>query len=145
MMTREDNELFDQIKKGNLKAFSVLFELYYQPLCGFAFVFVPEKEVAEELAANVFINLWKNKKHIAVRSSLKAYLFSAAKNQAFSHLRKQKTVLLPIEQFFGLPARKDTIPETICIENELKTEFERIFRKLPPRAKLAFNCTVLTI
>jgi RNA polymerase sigma-70 factor (ECF subfamily) len=134
-----DSKLFDQIKAGDSQALSVLFNKYYQQLCRFVFVFLPENEVVEELVANVFINLWENKNQIVVYSSLKAYLYRSAKNQAISHLRKQKTTVYLIDEYFDLSDKQDTTPEAIYIENELNIEFVRAFQKLPPRAKLAFK------
>ena len=103
------------------------------------FVFLPENEIVEELSANVFITLWENKKRIVIYSSLKAYLYRSARNQVISHLRKQKTTVYSIDEFFDLSDKKDSTPEAIYIEKELNDEFVRAFQKLPSRAKLAFK------
>ena len=134
-----DNQLLKEIKSGNTKALTALFNGYYQQLCRFIFVFIPDNEVVEELTANIFINLWKNKRNIIIQSSLHAYLYRSAKNQALSYLRKNKLQTLPIDEGFELSDKKNQTPESIYIENELNIEFVKAFQKLPPRAKLAFK------
>jgi len=132
-----DNKLLDQIKTDKTEALTVLFNKYYQQLCRFVFMFIPDNELAEELTANVFINLWENKHKIVIHTSLKAYLYRSSKNQAISYTRKKKAKILSIDEGFDFSDDKN--PEAICIENELNIEFVRAFRKLPPRAKLAFK------
>ncbi|MGE4585954.1 MAG: RNA polymerase sigma factor [Mangrovibacterium sp.] len=137
--TYSDNDLLQLVKAGNTQALTLLFKKYYQPLCRFSFVFIPEHEVAEELTANVFINLWENKHQIVIHTNLKAYLFRSVKNQAISYLRKNKAKTQPIDEDLDFMAKKDQTPETIYIENELNNEFVSAFQKLSPRARLAFK------
>ncbi len=134
-----DTQLLKKISAGNRNALTTLFNKYYQPLCRFMFVFIPDNELVEELTANVFINLWNNREKIVIRTSLEAYLFRSAKNQAISHIRKKRLSTFPIEEAFELSDSKDLTPEEIYIENELNIEYVRAFQKLPPRAKLAFK------
>ena len=48
------------------------------------------KNVAEELAMDIFIYLWENRETFQIQLSLKAYLFQAAKNKCLNELRKKK-------------------------------------------------------
>lgn len=137
--TDSDLQHVEQLKAGNKQALSVLFNEYYQPLCRFVYVYIPENEVVEELTANVFIYLWENREKLAIHTSLRSYLYRSARNQAISYLRKKKSVMLPLDEELDLSEKKDQTPEAIYIESELNTEFSRAFRKLPARAKLAFK------
>ena len=76
-----DISLLRQIREGNEDAFKSLFETYFTPLCRFIYLHLDDKNVAEELAMDIFIYLWL---------SLKAYLFQAAKNKCLNELRKKK-------------------------------------------------------
>jgi len=134
-----DQELLEQIKGGSTQALSLLFKKYYQQLCRFSFAFVPENEVVEELAANVFINLWENKEKVVIYVSLKSYLYRSAKNQALSYRRKKKAEIHSLDEGHDLSDNKDQIPENIYIENELNIQFIRAFQKLSPRAMMAFK------
>lgn len=131
--------IFERIKSGDSDALTALFNKYYQQICRFTFLFIPESKVVEELTANVFINLWETRKKIDIHASVKAYLYQAAKNQAISFLRKNKRILNPLDESFDLPDKQDQTPEAIYIEGELNQEFAKAYKKLPNRAQLAFK------
>lgn len=139
MENKSDVILLKEIKAGNSSALTALFNKYYQTLCRFMFVFVPDNELVEELTANIFIKIWTNKETVNIQTSLEAYLYRSARNQAISYLRKNKPEVLPIDDGFELPDSNEQTPEAIYIENELNIEYVRAFQKLPPRAKLAFK------
>ena len=46
---------------GDEQAYKALFRLYYKPLSQFAFSSVKSWESAEEVASDVFLNIWKNR------------------------------------------------------------------------------------
>ncbi|WP_163717304.1 RNA polymerase sigma factor [Mangrovibacterium lignilyticum] len=137
--TPTDAELLSQLKNGDAQALTLLFQRYYQPLCRFVFVFIPENEVAEELSANVFIKLWENRNKITIYYTLRAYLFQSAKNQTFSYLRKRKIDQQSWADEFEPAQEKGHCPEALFIANELNDEFAAVFSRLPQRAQLAFK------
>jgi len=140
-LERNDSDIviFERIKSGDSDALTTLFKKYYQQICRFTFLFIPESKVVEELTADVFINLWETRKKIVIYASVKAYLYQAAKNQAISFLRKNKRRLNPLDELFDLPEKQDQTPEAIYIEGELNHEFVKAYKKLPNRAQLAFK------
>ena len=85
-----DISLLRQIREGNEDAFKSLFETYFTPLCRFIYLHLDDKNVAEELAMDIFIYLWENRETFQIQLSLKAYLFQAAKNKCLNELRKKK-------------------------------------------------------
>lgn len=134
-----DIAILERIKSGDSDALTALFNKYYQQICRFTSLFIPENKVVEELTANVFINLWETRKRIAIHTSVKAYLYQAARNQAISFLRKNKRILNPLDELFDLPDKQDQTPEAIFIEKELNQQFVKAYKKLPNRAQLAFK------
>tara|TARA_R110002050_G_scaffold149169_1_gene275550 strand:- start:26367 stop:26924 length:558 start_codon:yes stop_codon:yes gene_type:complete len=134
-----DIAILERIKSGDSDALTALFNKYYQQICRFTSLFIPENKVVEELTANVFINLWETRKRIAIHTSVKAYLYQAARNQAISFLRKNKRILNPLDELFDSPDKQDQTPEAIFIEKELNQQFVKAYKKLPNRAQLAFK------
>ena len=91
-----DISLLRQIREGNEDAFKSLFETYFTPLCRFIYLHLDDKNVAEELAMDIFIYLWENRETFQIQLSLKAYLFQAAKNKCLNELRKKSPEQLRI-------------------------------------------------
>ncbi|NCU33661.1 MAG: hypothetical protein EOM23_12185 [Candidatus Moranbacteria bacterium] len=82
--------IFDQVKKGNIKAFESLFKESYQELCNYSYGFVKDNDVAEEIVQDFFFNFWKNRKTKNINTSLKSYMHTAVKNMSLNFIEKQK-------------------------------------------------------
>ena len=134
-----DIELLQQIARSDDKALTVLFDRYYQQLCRFVYVYIPDHEVVEELVSNIFIKIWENRKKIKIHTNLRAYLYKAAKNQALSYIRKKDMLVLYKNENSMEFNEIAPSPEASFIEKELNEEFVKAFRKIPPRAKMAFK------
>lgn len=87
----EDRVHFAGLAEGDAAAFAALFRRYYDALCVFAEGYVRSPDDAEEVVEEVFVRLWERREHLDVRVSVKAYLYSATKNQALNHLRRAAT------------------------------------------------------
>ena len=76
-----DRLLLELLKKDDEKAFSLLFESSYVPLCRYARLILKSEQSAEEVVMNVFIYIWENRTRIGIKSSLCAYLFLSVMNR----------------------------------------------------------------
>lgn len=65
-LTSSDKELFEALRQGDRKAFAVLYEQYWYRLFLGAYHRLKQKEPAEELVQDLFVNLWKKKDTIQV-------------------------------------------------------------------------------
>jgi RNA polymerase sigma-70 factor (ECF subfamily) len=78
-----------------------LFRSHYQNLCGFVHSYVRSRAVAEELVQELFLEVWERmesgKTFGRARGAVgpgslvtRSYLFTAARNRALSHLRRER-------------------------------------------------------
>lgn len=74
---------------GDPAAFAAVFESYYDALCAFAEGYAGSADEAEDVVTEVFARLWERRGQLAVRLSLKTYLYSATRNQALNHRRRE--------------------------------------------------------
>lgn len=73
---------------------------------------------AEDVIQNVFIKLWKIK--VQEISNAKAYMISAARNEALTYIRKRnKTPLRPIAKECQVFCRSENTLRKMCIEEAL--------------------------
>lgn len=77
-----------RLKKGDKKAFEIIFDHYKAYLFSFVCKALPSEEDREGIVQEIFINLWLNRNSLDVNKPLKPYLFTIAKNQIYDHLRK---------------------------------------------------------
>lgn len=65
--------------------FARLFRANYADLCSFVQSYVESRPIAEELVQELFLNAWERNGPIT-----RSYLFTAARNGAISHLRRER-------------------------------------------------------
>jgi len=82
---------FQAFKAGDITGFNYLFNLYYRPLCYFAFTLLQDQSVAEEIVDDSFLKLWKRQQLYDKEILIKAFLYSTVRNASLSRLRKCKT------------------------------------------------------
>ncbi len=83
----DDVFLLKLIQQEDKQAFKYIFDLYFVSLCRFIRVYVHNNHISEEIALDIFTNVWEKKENIEIRISWKAYLFQSARNRALNYLR----------------------------------------------------------
>lgn len=103
-----DEQLISNYLKGDKESLSVLINKYLKPIYNFAWRFVRDQDMAQDITQETFIKMWKNlKKFKPIKigpvqlgkksASFKTWLYTIAKNTAFDYLRKRKN--LPLSSF----------------------------------------------
>ncbi len=134
-----DEELFQLIKQNNSHALKVLFSRYYEKLAYFVFSFVKEKNSAQELVADVFINIWEKRNKISIDKKVKPYLYTSAKNLSLNHLRRYKINFEHIDEVDRLMITMQNYPDDSINYKELKLVIDNLIGKLPEKRRLIFQ------
>ncbi|QQD12965.1 RNA polymerase sigma factor [Sphingobacterium sp. UDSM-2020] len=90
MKTWSDSELFEELKKDNKMAFSILFDRYSDILFRFIQKRIESIPDVEDIIQEVFISMWNRRSKIEVRDSIYPYLFKAAKYEMIDWLIKSE-------------------------------------------------------
>lgn len=123
-----------QIKQGNQKAFRVLFEKHYRPLCLYLRTFTPDMDTAQELAQNAFIDFWNKRNEIEIQTSVKSYLFRMGYNLFLNSLRtkkKQETLLEELKH----QALEEEMQKPEDHLMDATERLKKIVETLPPRCQ----------
>ncbi len=83
----ENIDDFQSIRQGDLKAYERFFKGHYADIVRFTNRFVRSQQIAEEIAQEVFMYIWEKRETIEIQSSLRSYLYSAAKNRSINYLK----------------------------------------------------------
>ena len=82
-----ENKQLDLLKAGDKKAFHELFEKYFKPICAFCYRYIEDQSDAEDIVQEVFISFWESKKNFSHVNSIKAFLYTAARNKCLNSLK----------------------------------------------------------
>jgi len=137
-MNLSDKQIIIKIRKNDLHAYELLFKKYYPQLCSFAYKFVNNSQVAEEIAQDIFFVLWKNRQKLKIKS-IKSYLFQAVKNNCLqeiriSHLNKKYSIYTKEH----ISISSNNIEEEIDC-SELNEIIEETLNKLPEKCQTIFK------
>ncbi|MGN5953344.1 RNA polymerase sigma factor [Sphingobacterium lactis] len=134
MQTTKEHKIYI----GNEKVFNEVYQLLYSPLYGFALKFV-ENEIAQDLIAEVFISLWKNKKQFNSLDEIQKYAFVAVKNRAINSINKQKNIQYNKQLLLKeLQEIDEDDMELAMLQNEILTKLYEELNSLPEKMREIF-------
>jgi RNA polymerase sigma-70 factor (ECF subfamily) len=133
-----DRPLLDRLRQGDRDAFDAVFRAHYATLVGVAERIVGERAVAEELAQDVMLELWKRHGTLTVDESLRAYLVRAARNRALNHLRHERMKVRTAPRAAGETVTLPDAPGNL-VEEELDAAVREAVRALPERCREVFE------
>jgi RNA polymerase sigma-70 factor (family 1) len=135
------NNLVNQISLYNSQvAYKELFKCLFPALFGFSYSFLKSRELAEEVANDVMITLWKNRKALLTIRNIKVYAFVLARNRALNVLNKdKKNQMMAIEDLEVDLVLNDLNPEQSLINGELKEKLQYAINSLPKQCKMVFK------
>lgn len=123
------------------QAFKELYYLFYNKLFHFAYAFIKNRERAEEITEDVFINLWRNRSHLTEIKNVKVYLYTATKNNSLNYIAKKahEITTAPYDDISIDIAEYEATPEQIMISSEMLKKLNQAIDELPPRCKIIFK------
>lgn len=132
-----DQDLKALFQKDAEQAIELLFRLYYKKVCQAVYKIIPKEETTEDLAQEVFYELWRKKDYLKVHTSYAAYLRRAAVNKALNYLRDQKIKLDDSTTMGQLKVQAPLSDEKLEAA-ELQSVIDQAVDQLPERCRLVF-------
>ena len=86
-----EEALIEQLKLKNTAVFSNLIDTYQQKVFGTCLSFVPNKEDAEDLVQEVFLEVFNYISKFKGKSALSTWIYRITTNKCLEFIRKQKT------------------------------------------------------
>lgn len=121
-----DEELIIRVREGDNLAFEALVDKYRNSAVLFAYGYLSDFHVAEEVVQDAFVKLYLSiDKYDSKKASLKTYLFTIVKRLCIDNIRKKRVDVVPLEDNINLSNRN--IPEEIVI---CKEEYEIILKNI---------------
>lgn len=121
-------------------AFNELYKLLINDLNQFAYTFLGDKEICEEITNDVFINIWTGRRVINKIVNPRVYFYVTIKNACLNYLRtisSKKTRTNKLAETYYINFSID--PAHLLIEKELHSKILNAVNDLPPRCRLIFK------
>lgn len=131
----EEETLIKRFISGDQTAFELLFRFYYPGLVTFVAHIISDRDEAEEIVQDFFVNVWTARKSIQKSSSLKSYFFVSVKNRAFNYLKKEQIREKTFAQLKELVEKDILFEPDLFVESELQQQIAKALEKLPARTR----------
>lgn len=149
----DQNKLVERLKKGNESAFSELLDEFQQKVFHTCLSFVPNKEDAEDVAQEVFLEVYKSVHKFKGNSKLSTWIYKITTNKCLEFIRKKsaKKRFAFMQSITGneIPFDKTNYftefnHPGIQLENKEKTEtIYKAINSLPDSQKVVFTLAKL--
>ncbi len=134
----DDIEILLDLKRGNRKAFDVLYLKYSPIIYSRLLQFVKDSRVAEELLQDVFLKIWLMRLEIDHSKGFKTFLMRIADNLAIDVFRKTiKDSKMRDELWYQLNSHYEELDQ-ILDQREQKNIIEETLAQLTPRQREIF-------
>lgn len=148
-MAISDAELIHRLINGEEQAFRQLIEIYQAMVFKTCFHILRNREDAEDIAQDVFIEIFESIHQFRKESRLSTWLYRIAINKSLNHIRRNKFKLLisSLDHFFSRDKNTGFDPEDPSAGNSPEnidyTERAHIMQKavesLPENQRIAFT------
>lgn len=121
----------------NAQVFNKLFQKWYQALTHFAFNYLRDSSLAEDLVQDVFAALWASRESINIENDPRNYLFASVRNACIAYLKKEEKNKEIVEQLKVQMNEKEWMVEEM--ENiQLKLRLKNAIDQLPAKTQKVF-------
>lgn len=134
-----DKRYIQLLSKGDVRAFDWLFLRYQPKVVAFINGFLKNTTLSEDMAQDIFLQVWENKQRFVDVEYLQSFLFKMAKNRIcnyFDHLQveaKYQSVHSPEEHDISYS------PEELLFASELDALIDRALEGLTSQQKIIFQ------
>lgn len=125
---------------GSEVAFKDMFAREYEKLCRYAYSFMQDEHLAEDIVQETFIRIWEQKREMVGTPEVRFYLITAVRNNSITALRKQKSQRTTFTEDTPEPEPEPffTARQHEEKEGEDAKRMTEALNQLPPKCKEVF-------
>ena len=128
--TETDRALVDRVAKGDRAAVRLLFMRHHARIYRFVARQTGSEMMADDIANEVFLELWKRAPSFEGRSEVSTWLLGIARFKALSSLRKKKEDWIDDDAAAEIADGADT-PEVVTMKEDKAADLRRMINALP--------------
>lgn len=143
-----DSKIIKQLKQGNETAFKNMVERYQKPVINICYGLLQNREDAEDIAQDIFIEVFRKIQDFREDSKLSTWLYRIAVNRSLNHIRDHKKhrwfrsfddeVSEKSKKFLQVEVAKSDQPEYKLENQQRALILKEAINCLPKNQKVAF-------
>lgn len=146
-MQVSDPTFIEQLKAGSEEAYSVLIDQFKNQVLNTCYRFVQHADDAEELAQDVFVEVYRSIDRFRAESQLSTWIYRIAVNKSLDHVRKMKRKkrfaivkrLFVEDEPAWEPSSDMPAPDEEIEQNERRRILQKAVNELPESQRIAMT------
>lgn len=138
-------DILVKFKRGDSRAFKVLYEKYFDLVYYYILSRVNDRLEAEDLAEELFLQLWEQKAKIQIKKSFKSYVLKSAHNRVINYFNSFKTINQKKEESIDInptiisDLECNSIEHNYLLAQELSEHITEAVNNLPTKCRKIFK------
>lgn len=134
-----DNELVSLLTAGDNIAYTEIYNRYHGKLYIHVFQKLGSREDSKDVIHDLFISLWHNHSKLELKTTLAAYLYTAARYRVFDRISRKQVETKYIKSIELFASQGEYITDHEVRERELVALIDKEIAALPPKMREIFN------
>jgi RNA polymerase sigma-70 factor (ECF subfamily) len=135
-----EQHLLSALRFGNEAALRQIFDRHYTLLLSDIYRLIPDESTCQDLAQELFVELWNKREQLDIHTSLRAYLRRAAVNKALNYIKATRRFQLDDAEDLGhLPDNSESDNQKREHQDTLEDALHTAIDALPEKCRLVFN------
>lgn len=139
-METNEQHLLSALRFGNEAALRQIFDRHYPLLLTDIYRLIPDESTCQDLAQELFVELWNKRESLDIHSSLRAYLRRAAVNKSLNYLKaKRRFSFDDSDELTQLPDPSSNDIQHREQQESLEDALHSAIETLPEKCRVVFN------
>ncbi len=141
-----DHLLFINVTKDSKSAYEKLFHNYYSKLCLFVYDLCKNKDLAEDIVQDFFLNIWNERGNIKIKTSVKSYFYQSVYNKTLNYISRERLHEKYVNNHREINLSKiisdysySNYPLANLLQKELENKITEIIDSLPSQCRKVFT------
>lgn len=139
-METSEQQLLSALRFGNEVALRQIFDRHYPLLLADIYRLIPDESTCQDLAQELFVDLWNKRESLDIHTSLRAYLRRSAVNKSLNYIKANRRIQFDDTEDLGY------LPDTSALDTQkresqdtLEDALHAAIDGLPEKCRVVFN------
>jgi len=132
-----EENIIDSLRSSPESALQWMYDNYYSYVCSVVYRMIKDATTAEDIAQEIFLEVWRKREQIQLNIGIKPYLRRSAVNRTLNHIRSKKMVFEDEEK--AAEIKSETHSTTEEMEGrEMQEQINKAIDMLPEKCRIVF-------
>ena len=132
-------ELVFLLREGDHGAFKEVLSRYNAIIINYAYRRVQDRDLAKDLAQDVFTSLWEKRLKYAFNENIEAHVFTAIRSRLIDYYRRQNVSQKYMDSFTAFYSEEENTTDYLVRHHNLSAIIEQEIAALPPKMREVFE------